>query len=206
MQVVFGPLAGAAMAWLGARLFLFAESRQLTAPTYAGIAVLALAGSSYLLATLIRGNGFIATFVVGLRFGNLVKGHCRFIYEFTESEGQMLVWAAFLFIGLGLLPEAFPELSWPVAIYILLSLFLVRPLAIYISLLGTDTSNLTRLFFGWFGPRGLATALFALLVAEELNHEYAQAVIVLAVNAVWMIPRLDPAGLSNLPVIADCIL
>lgn len=186
MQVVLGPLAGVAVGWVGARFFLFAESKQLTAPTYEGIAVLALAGSSYLFASLIGGNGFIAAFVAGLTFGNLVKGHCRFIYEFTESEGQMLVWAAFLFIGLGLLPEAFSALSWPVAIYILLSLFLVRPLAIYISLLGTDTSNLTRLFFGWFGPRGLATALFALLVAEELNHEYAEAVIVLAVNAVWM--------------------
>ncbi len=185
-QVVLGPLAGVALGWVGARLFLYAESKQLTAPTYEGIAVLALAGSSYLFALLIGGNGFIAAFVAGLTFGNLVVGHCKFIYEFTESEGQMLVWAAFLFIGLGLLPEAFNALSWPVASYILLSLFLVRPLAIYISLIGTDTSKLTRLFFGWFGPRGLATALFALLVAEEIGHEFGQAIIVLAVNAVWM--------------------
>jgi len=185
-QVVLGPVAGVALGWMGARFFLYAESKQLTAPTYEGIAVLALAGSSYLLALLIGGNGFIAAFVAGLTFGNLVVGHCRFIYEFTESEGQMLVWAAFLFIGLGLLPEAVNELSWPVAMYILTSLFLVRPLAIYISLIGTGTPKLTRLFLGWFGPRGLATALFALLVAEEIDHEYGQAIIILAVNAVWM--------------------
>ncbi len=186
MQVVLGPIAGVTLGWLGARLFLYAEAQQLTAPTYEGIAVLALAGSSYLFAQLIGGNGFIASFVAGLIFGHLIKGHCRFIYEFSESEGQMLVWAAFLFIGLGLLPEALSALSWPVVVYILLSFFFVRPLAICLSLLGTDTSNVTRLFFGWFGPRGLATALFALLVAEELNHEYAEAVVVLAVNAVWM--------------------
>lgn len=185
-QVVLGPLAGVALGWMGARIFLYAEANELTAPTFEGIAVLALAGASYLVASLIGGNGFIASFVAGLTFGNLVKGHCRFIYEFTESEGQMLIWAAFLFIGLGLLPEAIGDLTWPIAIYILLSLFFVRPLAIYISLLGTKTTTLTRLFFGWFGPRGLATALFALLVAEELEHEYARAVIVLAVNAVWM--------------------
>ena len=88
-----------------------------------------------------------------------------------------------MFIGLGLLTEALFELSWPVAIYILLSLFLVRLLVIYIFLLGTRTFNLTRLFFDWFGLRRLATALFALLVGEELNHEYGRAVIVLAVNA-----------------------
>lgn len=185
-QVVLGPIAGIALGWLGARMFLYAESRELTAPIYEGVAVLALAGSSYLFASLIGGNGFIAAFVAGLTFGNLVKGHCRFIYEFTESEGQMLIWAAFLFIGLALLPEAIAELSWPIAIYVLISLFFVRPLAIYISLLGTNATALTRLFFGWFGPRGLATALFALLVTKEIQHEYAQAVIVLAVNAVWM--------------------
>lgn len=196
-QVVLGPVAGVAIGWMGARLFLYAESRDWTAPTYEGIAVLALAGSSYLFAGLIGGNGFIAAFVAGLVFGNSVKGHCRFIYEFTESEGQMLIWAAFLFIGLALLPEAIAELSWPVAIYVLLSLFIVRPLAIFISLLGTNTSKLTRLFFGWFGPRGLATALFALLVAEELQHEYAEAVIILAVNAVWMSALLH--GLSAAP-------
>ncbi len=197
-QVVLGPIAGVALGWLGARLFLYAEAQQLTAPTYEGIAVLALAGSSYLFAQLIGGNGFIASFVAGLSFGHLIKGHCRFIYEFSESEGQMLVWAAFLFIGLGLLPEAFSALSWPVVVYILLSLFFVRPVAIYLSLLGTDTSTVTRLFFGWFGPRGLATALFALLVAEELNHDYAEAVIVLAVNAVWMSALLH--GISASPV------
>lgn len=50
-------------------------------------------------------------------------------------------------------------------------------------LLRTRAFNLTRLFCDWFGSRGLATALFVLLVAEELNHEYGRAVIVLAINA-----------------------
>lgn len=186
MQLLFGPLAGVALGWIGGRLFLFAEDRELTAPTYEGVAVLALAGAAYLLATLIGGNGFIAAFVAGLAFGNFVKGHCRYIYEFTESEGQMLIWASFLFIGLGLLPEAISQLSWSVALYIMLSLFLVRPLAIYLSLLGTDAKPVTRLFFGWFGPRGLATALFALLVTKEISHDYAHAVLVVAINAVWI--------------------
>lgn len=185
-QVVFGPIAGAAVGWLGATTFLYVEARKFTAPTYEGIALLALAGASYLIASLIGGNGFISAFVAGLTFGNLVKGHCRFIYEFTESEGQMLIWASFLLIGMGLLPEALAHLSWPVAGYILASLFVVRPLAIYLSLIGTNSSNLTRVFFGWFGPRGLATALFALLVTNQMGNEYAHAVLVIAINAVWM--------------------
>ena len=197
MQIVFGPLVGIMLGWMGGRLFLYVEERGLTAPTYEGIAVLALAGSAYLLASLIGGNGFIAAFVAGIAFGSFVKGHCRFIYEFTESEGQMLIWASFLFIGLGLLPGAIDQLNLSVVLYILISLFLVRPLAIFISLWGTGTKPVTRLFFGWFGPRGLATALFALLVTKEISHDYAHAVMVVAINAVWISALLH--GITAVP-------
>ena len=124
--------------------------------------------------------------MAGLTFGQLVKGHCRFIYKFTESEGQILVWAAFTAIGIGLLPQAIDQLTLPVAGFILVSLFFVRPIAIYISLLGSKTKPVTRLFMGWFGPRALATALFALLVSREILPEHSQAVLVVAINAVWM--------------------
>ncbi|WP_163835555.1 cation:proton antiporter [Spartinivicinus ruber] len=196
-QITLGPIAGGLLGWVGAQVFLFVESRKLTAPTYEGVAALALAGSSYLIASLIGGNGFIAAFVAGLFFGHFVKGRCRFIYEFTESEGQMLVWASFVFIGLGLLPNAIELLTLPMAIYIMMSLFVVRPLAIYLSLLGTQTQQLTRLFFGWFGPRGLATALFALIVTEELQQEFAHSVLVLSINAVWMSALLH--GMTAVP-------
>ncbi|MFT6269822.1 MAG: NhaP-type Na+/H+ or K+/H+ antiporter [Alphaproteobacteria bacterium] len=185
-QVLIGITAGLAMGWTSGKMFLFGESRKLTSNIYEGIGVLALTGTSYLVAELLGGNGFISAFVSGLAFGNLVKGHCRFIYEFTESEGQMLIWASFLIIGLGLLPQAIEHLTWQVAGYILVSLFLVRPLAIYISLIGTTAKPITRLFFGWFGPRGLATALFALLVSKEILSEYSHSVLVIAINAVWI--------------------
>ena len=194
LQLGFGPLVGLIMGWMGAKLFLYAESHELTEPIYEGVAVLALAGSSFVIAGLLGGNGFISAFLAGLIFGVFVKGHCRFIYEFTESEGQMLVWAAFLFIGLALLPEALYHLDFKVGLYILGSLFVVRPLAIYLSLIGTNAKPVTRLFFGWFGPRGLATALFALLVTKELQSDYAEAVLTVAINAVWISALLH--GLS----------
>jgi NhaP-type Na+/H+ or K+/H+ antiporter len=185
-QIFIGILVGVSMGWGTGRLLLLDESWRLSTKVFEGIGILALIGVSYLLATLLGGNGFIAAFVGGLTFGNIVKESCRFIYEFTESEGQMLIWAAFTIIGLGLLPEAIVQLSWPVAGYILVSLFFVRPLAIYIALIGSGSKISTRLFFGWFGPRGLATALFALLVSREILPEYSQAILVVAINAVWM--------------------
>jgi NhaP-type Na+/H+ or K+/H+ antiporter len=63
--------------------------------------------------------------------------------------------------------------------------------------MGTDASPITRLFFGWFGPRGLATALFALLVVPEIDHELAEPILALAINAVWISALLH--GLTALP-------
>ena len=196
-QVFIGIFVGIAMGYGSAKMFIFGESKKLTSNVYEGIGVLALTGTSYLVATVLGGNGFISAFICGLAFGNLVKGHCRFIYQFTETEGQMLVWAAFTVIGLGLLPSAIEHLDWRTAGYIFASLFIVRPLAIYLSLLGTRSKPITRLFMGWFGPRGLATALFALMVSKELVGEYSHAVLVVAINAVWISTLLH--GMSAAP-------
>jgi NhaP-type Na+/H+ or K+/H+ antiporter len=53
-------------------------------------------------------------------------------------------------------------------------------------LFGTDAHGTTKMFFGWFGPRGLATALFALLAMENLPHALGQDILHLAINAVWI--------------------
>ncbi len=196
-QLLLGPVAGAAAGVMGGKLFLFAQERKLTSEAYEGVAALALAGMAYLGATQIGGNGFIAAFVAGLCFGNVVEGQCKFVLEFAESEGQLLTWSAFLLLGLVLVPDAIQQLTLTNLAIILLSLFVVRPLAIWVSLLGTDAAPVTRLFFGWFGPRGLATALFALLILEQVADDLAKPVLALAVNAVWISALLH--GLSAAP-------
>ena len=185
-QLILGPLAGILIGVMGGKILLWAKKHDLTADVYEGVGAIALAVAAYLFATTIGGNGFIAAFVGGLLFGNIVQGKCKFIYEFTESEGQGLTWGAFFLLGLILVPEAVLHLDLAVLGIILSSLFIVRPLAIWISLIGTDASNKTRLFFGWFGPRGLATALFALIVVEKINPEIGEYILNLAVNAVWI--------------------
>lgn len=185
-QIFVGILVGVGIGWMSGRLFLFSESKETSSSIYEGIGVLALTGISYIMASLLGGNGFISAFVAGLAFGNIVKGHCRFIYQFTESEGQILIWSSFVIIGLGLLPTAIEHLSLPVVGYILVSIFIVRPLAIYLSLLGTKSKTLTRLFMGFFGPRGLATALFALIISKDILGEYGHSIIIVAINAVWI--------------------
>lgn len=196
-QLTFGPLAGIVIGLIGGRMVIFAKDRKLTADVYEGVGALALAGAAYLSADLVGGNGFISAFVAGLAFGAVVKGRCRFVYEFTESEGQILSWSAFFLLGLALVPEAIGQLTPSGLALILISLFLVRPVAVWLSLIGTDAAPVTRLFFGWFGPRGLATALFALLVVPQIDKEMAEPVLALAVNAVWISALLH--GLSAVP-------
>lgn len=196
-QLVLGPAVGGLSGWLGAKAMLRACEFGFTEPLYEGIAAIALAVGTYLVASMIGGNGFIAAFVAGLAFGHIIKDRLKYVYEFVESEGQILVWAAFLLLGMALVPEALQQLTLPMLTLILLSLFVVRPLAIWLSLLGTDARTITRAFFGWFGPRGLATALFALLIVGDINQAYAEPVLAVAINAVWISALLH--GLSAAP-------
>jgi NhaP-type Na+/H+ or K+/H+ antiporter len=198
MQLTLGPLVGVVLGTLGGRLFLAAERRGLSTGTHEGIGTIALAGSAYLTATLIDGNGFIAAFVAGLAFGHVVRGRCAFIYEFTESEGKLLSWGAFFLLGLILVPTAMAQLDWPTLALILASLFIIRPLAIWLSLMGSGLDARTRLFLGWFGPRGLATALFALLVADKTDPAFADKVLMIAINTVWISALLH--GISAAPL------
>ena len=186
MQVTIGPLVGIVLGVLAGRTFLLAQRKATTSEKLEGIAVLALAFCAYLLATMLGGNGFISAFTCGIGFGMIVRNSCSFIFEFTESEGQLLSWAAFFLIGALLIPESFHALDGPMLAAILLSLIVVRPLAVALSLIGTDADIRTRLFIGWFGPRGLATALFALVAAKELAPDRADYIVHFATNAVWI--------------------
>ena len=196
-QLTLGPAVGLVIGLVSGRILLWAKWTRATADVYEGIGALALAASAYLGAEMVGGNGFISAFVAGLGFGAIVRGQCTFVFEFTEGEGQILSWAAFLLLGAILVPGAVAHLTPETLALILISLFVVRPLAIWISLAGTDASPATRLFFGWFGPRGLATALFALLVVDQLDPGIGEDVLNLAVNAVWISAVLH--GLTAAP-------
>ncbi len=196
-QLVLGPLVGGVIGYLGGKALRFADERGLSTGTHEGVGAIALACAAYLAATLVDGNGFIAAFVAGLAFGEVMKGRCAFVYEFTESEGKLLSWGAFFLLGLTLVPRAIAALDGPTLALILVSLFIVRPLAIWLSLIGTGLAARTKLFLGWFGPRGLATALFALLIAEKTDPAHADLVLMIAINAVWISALLH--GMSAAP-------
>lgn len=136
------------------------------------IAAVALALAAFALVQLLGGSGFVATFVAGALLAARVRPRCEYLYEFAETEGRALVLVAFLLFGAGpvsnlLQVGAEPEV-WAVA---LISLLVIRPAAIFLSLIGQKLMLSTSLFLGWFGPRGLATLVFMLVAIEELGEE-----------------------------------
>lgn len=128
------------------------------------VAVLAVTG-----AQLVGGNGFISAFVAGLAFGWVARAECRYVQDFTEDTGQLLSMLTFFFFGALVAGPALDDLTWQIAVYVVLSLTLVRMVPVGLSMIGAGLRRESVLFMGWFGPRGLASILFGLLIVDEVE-------------------------------------
>ena len=109
LQVTLGPLAGAAVGYLGGRGVAWSiRAGWMNAP-FQRLSVVGLAGLAFAAAELVGGNGFIAAFVAGLTLGNTERAVCTRVYEFGEAEGQLLTLVVFLIVGGVLVPAALPH-------------------------------------------------------------------------------------------------
>lgn len=167
LQLVIGPLAGIVVGFLGAWLIDLAVDRDLLSEPFEGISILCVAALTYVGAEALGGNGFIAAFVGGLVFGGRLRHRCHFLFEFMEAEGNLLVLFAFLIFGGAMLPNALAHVSWRTLLVAISFLTVVRMVPVGISLTGCGLSIPSKLYLSWFGPRGLASILFALVIAEQ---------------------------------------
>ena len=196
-QLTLGPLAGILIGWVGARAINEAIDRGFLTREFCNIYLLSLAFIAYLAADQIGGNGFIAAFTAGVATGNTLKQVNEEIYEFAESEGQLLNLIIFFIFGVALLPPVWGQVSWPVIAYALLSLTVIRLLPVFISLIGKHMRWETTIFLGWFGPRGLASILFVLLVLEHAHIAQESLVFNTAIVTVALSVLLH--GVTALP-------
>lgn len=197
-QLIFGPLAGIVICYAGARSLDVAIERGWAGTAFQGIGILSLAVFTYVAAELIGGNGFIAAFVGGMVFGNSIRHTCTFLFEFMESEGQLLMLITFMVFGAALLPEGLAHLNAMTVLYAILSLTLIRMIPVAISLLGSGVRLPTQLFLGWFGPRGLASILFVLLILEGSEIAHKEQLLSITVTTVALSALLH--GLTAAPI------
>ena len=199
-QITLGPLAGAVVGYGAAKLLDLAVDRNAATTVAQGLYFLSIAFLAYFGAELIGGNGFIAAFVGGLVFGNTLRAPSMFIHDFMEGEGQLLTLATFLVFGAVLAPIGLEHANWKTVTLALLFLTVVRIVPIWLSLAGLKASNYEKIFLGWFGPRGLASILFALLVLERFpipGAEELVACVVLTVLLSIVLHGVTATPLSN---------
>ena len=198
LAVTLGPLVGVAVGWGGGQLMGWATERGWVSEPFQRIAAPGLALAAFSLAELVGGNGFIAAFVAGLAVGNVAREICPCLYEFGEAEGQLLGLLVFLVFGGLLVPKALAHVGAMGVVYALLSLTVVRMLPVWIGLLGSGLKLPSVAFLGWFGPRGLASILFVLLVVEPGRLERGNMLEAVVVATVLLSTFLH--GLTAFPL------
>ena len=179
-EIGYGVLGGVAAGLLIATIITRAGRLGLIAPTWRPVIPAAGAALAYGTATALGGSGFIAAFVGGAVFRRALGRDPVELNRLSEEVGAVLDGITFILFGAILLGPALTELSWQVVLYAVLSLTLVRMLPVAVAMRGSHARAPTVGFLGWFGPRGLASIVFAVIVVEEsqLPHEH---LIVLAI-------------------------
>lgn len=166
-EVGIGIIVGLGMAAMGAWILRVCHARGWITEIWMQLPVVALALASFSIAQTLHGSGYIAAFVGGLLFGSYKtsKGHALVLAaEGTSETLALLTWVVF---GSAVLGQSLGYFSWQVVVYAVLSLAVVRMLPMLVSLTGSGESTMSKLFLGWFGPRGLASIVFAIIVLNR---------------------------------------
>lgn len=199
-QVGFGVVGGLLFGYVGALVIGRGTLHGWMSPLHQKIAAVALALLAFAAVQSFEGSGFVATFVTGAVLAARVRPRCEYLYEFARTEGRTLVLVAFVIIGAGpvrgILQAGVDPAVWAL---VLISLLVIRPLAIGLSLIGQKLMLSTKVFLGWFGPRGLATVVFMLVAFERLGTMPSELfdVGVLAVVLSVLAHGLSATPLSN---------
>lgn len=176
-EIGYGIAGGVAAGLTVAAIVRVAGRRHLIDGAWLQAVPAAGAALAYGIAIGLDGSGFIAAFVAGGVFGGLLRRDPAEVNRLAEEVGNVLNGVTFLIFGAVLLGPALGHLSWDLVLYAALSLTVVRMLPVAIAMLGTRARPVTVAFMGWFGPRGLASIVFALILLEESNLPHEQTVL-----------------------------
>lgn len=166
-EIGYGIVGGLVAGALVALVVNQAGRRNLISGAWMQVIPAAGAALAYGIASPLDGSGFIAAFVAGMVFRAGIRRDPEEINRFTDEVGGVLNGVTFVVFGAIVLGPALGEISWELAAYAVLSLTVIRMVPVAIAMLGSGARLPTVAFLGWFGPRGLASIVFALIVVEE---------------------------------------
>lgn len=162
-----GAMIGIAGGVLGSQVLKVCAAREWVTDSWLQIPVIALAMLCFGLSQWLGGSGFIACFVGGLIFGGLAKQHKGQYLEAAEGVGDLITMITWFVFGAAAIGLTWQFLDWRVIVYALLSLTVVRMLPVILCVIGLNLELDTKLFMGWFGPRGLASIVFVVMVLAK---------------------------------------
>jgi len=199
-EIGIGVVVGVGLTWLGALLLKRGNELGWVTETWKQLPVVALAVACFAVAQALGGSGFIAAFVGGLFFGSIAtqeqKHRLLLAAEGTADTMALITWVVF---GAAIVGQKIGFFSWEVILYAVLSLTLIRMLPVFLVLTGLNLSTGEKLFIGWFGPRGLASIVFAVIV---LNHNLPNGDTIAITAACTILLSIIGHGISANPLIA----
>jgi len=207
----FGALVGIALGLVGGRLHRRLPGGGITA-RYEGIYAIGFGLAAFGLADVTIGNGLIAAFVAGIVMGAAEHEIPDAFVEFAENVSAISQVLTFFVFGALIVATGYDGEIWRLAAFIALALLVARPAAILVSFVRSRLPGPQKMFIAWFGPKGVASMLFALFVlksdvgASSTIFDIAAIVILCSivahgltdtVGASWIERRMGPADESQ---------
>jgi NhaP-type Na+/H+ or K+/H+ antiporter len=185
-EIGYGLVGGIAAGLLAGALMVFGTRKNTITEPWLQVIPVAGAALAYGLAAALGGSGFIAAFLAGGIFGRIAGSQADEAARFSEEVGDLLDGVTFIVFGAVLLGPALPHLTFKVIAYAVLSLTLVRMLPVAIAMLGTRARAPTVSFLGWFGPRGLASIVFAVIVVQQSHLPQTNTILLVTYTTVGL--------------------
>ena len=192
-EAVVGAALGAALGVLAGRLHHVLPGGGLTA-RYEGIYALGFALLAFGVAETTIGNGLIAAFVCGIAMGASERDVPEGFVVFSENASAILQVLTFFAFGALIVGTGFHHSVPPLVIFVLFALLVARPAAVLLSFLRTGIPRSEKLFMAWFGPKGVASMLFALFV---LKSDVGDAHLIFDIAAIAIITSIVAHGLTD---------
>jgi NhaP-type Na+/H+ or K+/H+ antiporter len=196
-ELGIGLIVGLGLTAIAAPLVRACYRRGWVTDIWVQVTVIALAIACFTVAQSLHGSGYIAAFTGGLLFGYLAKESTHKLLIPAEGDGETLALLTWLVFGAAVIGQALDQFTWQVVAYAVLSLTVIRMVPIFLSLSGTGELVESKLFLGWFGPRGLASIVFAIIVFNK-NLPGGEFVTLVVVCTVFL--SLIAHGISARPL------
>ncbi len=199
-QLAVGAGVGVGLALVGGRALVIAQRHGWMGHGARRLATLALSLLAFEVASELGGNPFVSAFVGGLTFGAMVGDANTECVELTELGGSLLSLILWFIFGAAFVVPAFEHISIRIVVYAVCSLTVVRMIPVALAFLGAGLDRATVAFIGWFGPRGLASVVFALLALEDLGDSDPRVLAAIHTIAVTIVFSIVAHGLTARPL------